>query len=184
MRHKWVIILAVILGGQLLLPVGLYLSQLYQRERNTRAFLRTIQEADSATIRIHVGSEGVALPVPPEEFARIKETLQRVRSVRPAMGGGNYIIIDPIGYSFMSFVNAEGKRLNWSWNLAFFPDLMSESQAKGLALLREYDVYEPKWYLPDVELEELMSLPIMKEAHQCMEEKAHSSLQENSCDSY
>ena len=184
MRCKWVIILAAILGGLLLLPVGLYVSQLCQREQNTRDFLRTVQEADSAEIHIQVRRESVALPVPPEQFVRIKETLLHVRSVRPAMGGGNYIIIDPIGYSFMSFVNAEGKRLNWSWNLAVFPDLMPESQAKELSLLREYDVYEPRWYLPDAELEELMSLPIVKEAHQRMEEKVHASLQENSCDSY
>ena len=184
MRRKWVIILAAILGGLLLLPVGLYVSQLCQREQYTRDFLRTVQEADSAEIHIQVRCESVALPVPPEQFARIKETLLRVRAVRPAMGGGNHIIIDPIGSSYMSFVNAGGESMNWSWQLDVFPDLMPESQAKELALLREYDVYEPKWYLPDVELEELISLPIVKEAHQRMEEKIHASLQENSCDSY
>ena len=182
MRRKWVIIF-VILGGLLLLPVGLYVSQLCQRGQYTRDFLRTVQEADSAVIHVQV-REIVALPVPPEQFARIKETLLRVRAVRPAMGGGKYIIIDPIGSSYMSFVNAGGESLNWSWQLDVFPDLMPESQAKELSLLREYDVYEPKWYLPDAELEELMSLPIVKEAHQRMEEEVRAYLQEDSCDSY
>ena len=177
------IILAVLLGGMLLIPVGLYVSQLHEREQNTRDFLQVIQEAASAEIHIHVMNESVILPVPPEQFARIKETLLHVRSVRPAMGGWNYMIIDPIGWLHISFVNAEGKSLNWSWTLAVFPDLMPESQAKGLSLLREYDVYEPKWYLPDAELEELLSLPIVKEAHQRMEEKKRSMMRETDCNS-
>ena len=184
MRHKWVIILALILGGMLLLPVGLYVSQLCQREQDRRDFLQVIQEADSAEIHIHVMNESDILPVPPEQFARIKETLLHVRSVRPAMGGRKYIIIDPISSIYMSFADAKGKGLCGSWILAAFPALMPESQAKELPLLRENDVYEPEWYLPDAELEDLISLPIVKEAYQRMEETIRSSLQENSCASH
>lgn len=184
MRRKWVIILAAILGGLLLLPVGLYVSQLCQREQNTRDFLRTVQEADSAKIHIQVRRESVALPVPPEQFARIKETLLRVRAVRPAMGGRKRIIKDPSGSIYVSFYDAEGKEQSREWHLCAFPDLMPESHAKELSILREYDVYEPDWHLPDAELEELISLPIVKEAYQRMKAKKFPCLPENICDSH
>lgn len=184
MRHKWLIILAAIFGGLLLIPVGLYVSQLHQRKQNTCDFLQAVQEADSAKIHIHVRRESVILPVPPEQFARIKETLLRVRSVRPAMGGRKRIIKDSSGRIYVSFYDAEGKEQSRDWHLCAFPDLMPESHAKELSILREYDVYEPDWHLPDAELEDLMSLPIVKEAYQRMKTKKYPCLPENSCDSH
>lgn len=164
MGRRWKIAWAVLCGIVGLFVAYLFLSQLYQREKMTREFLQNVQEADSADIHMWVRGERSTMAVPPEQFARLKELLLHVRPLRPAMGARRHIIIDPIAGIHIAFTNAEGKKLSYILALRAFPDIMPESQAKELSLLREKDVYEPHWYLPDAELAEMHSLPIIQKS--------------------
>ena len=172
MRSKWKITLATLLGIVVVFIAYLFLSQVYEREMVTRKFRQTVQDAASAEIKLWIiGGGTTTQPIPPEQFARLKELLLHVRPPRPAMGQRLHIIIDPAGCLDIVFADAEGKKLNYALRLKPHPNLMPESQAEELSLLRRKNVYEPNWYLPDAELDELYALPIVAAFFKQMKEE-------------
>lgn len=147
-----------------------------KQEAELVSFLQEVQSAARAEVQIYIPAakgEKHSLPVPPEQLARLKDILSRLRPVPPAMGEDYFIHALWLAYADIRFSDAKGDmegRLH-GFSIISPKSIMPESEAKGLSPRREKYPYEARWYLPDADYAQLEALPIITQARRWIGER-------------
>ena len=147
-----------------------------EREAVLVSLRQEVQSAARAEVQIYIPaakSEKHSLPVPPEQLARLKDILSRLRPVPPAMGEEYFICALWLAYADIRFSDAKGDMEGRSrvFSIITPKSIMPESEAKGLSPRREKDPYEAWWYLPDADYAQLEALPIITRARRLVDER-------------
>ena len=156
-------------------------AQLAKYKEETAAlprFRQIIQSADKAEIElVHVILDRkVTLPVPPEQLAKLKEHISRLRPVPPRHRAPE---MSALAFARLHFSGSSAAGSDIA-GLAPSIDILRSITSESAALAKGASCPAPL-YLPDSELAAFEALPVIIQARQtiaCLEREAESSLRQ------
>ena len=137
------------------------------QEMNSKAyteFMQKVEQATSAKIWVRKGlRRGVTkdFVLTPEEFAQLKQILQRTGAVPQAKQELLPMTISLVYNKRLVLFDASGRQV---YSLAYSNKWMKESQMQTLSSNRTAGLFEADWYLPDADYDALFALPSIQAA--------------------